>query len=361
MKALDTKHNSIEFFRFLFALQIAVYHTWDYFEAPVFGGGGYIAVDFFFILSGFFMYRHICIGNKEGVKLCPSKDTAAYMISRIKRIYLDYLLAFLSQFLLLNCIVEKNCLKQTILNLLNSCWTLLLINEAGIGPIIYNGAAGWYLSALLIASYLVYYLAVKFPDTFIRYLAPIEMIGIYSFFYNRFGHLEIATEFCNTGGTLRAIAGISLGCICYHIFVFIDNFEYTKMGKFLFDFIELSLIIMIMWCEKRGFTQNDFICVLLFGLLIPLLYSQESHFTKLFQRPIFGFLGKISFLFFLNHRFILILFIQYIPGLTYVQMLPIYLLGTFIFSVGMYILSDKIRSRMISVCEKIKKTLCLEA
>lgn len=357
LKTEDTRHHAVELFRFLFAIQIAIFHSGDYFHVAVFGGGGYIAVDFFFLLSGFFLYRRIYMKKKENVQMYPVKDAAVYMVSRIKKIYPDYLLAFFSQFLLINCIVEKNCLKQTALNLLHSCWTLLLINEAGIGPIIYNGAAGWYLSALLIASYLVFYLAAKDTEIFIRYLAPIGMLGIYSLFYNKFGHLEIATEFCNTGGTLRAVAGISLGCICYHIFLFIDQYDYTECGKVLLDLLLLSLTAVIMWCEKRGFTQNDFICVLMFALLIPLLYAQKGYFTKVLQRPVFGFLGKISFLYFLNHRFILILFIQYFPGLDYVQMLPAYLALTFLFSVGMYWISVKMKNRTEFFFRKIKKLL----
>lgn len=55
------RNGAVEFIRFLFSIVICVLHFWD---GEVLGDrriafcGGYLAVDFFFVLSGFLMVQH---------------------------------------------------------------------------------------------------------------------------------------------------------------------------------------------------------------------------------------------------------------------------------------------------------------
>ena len=55
---IKTKNSLIELYRFLFALWVLYYHSFVPYKGELFGQG-YLAVEFFFVLSGFFLIRSI--------------------------------------------------------------------------------------------------------------------------------------------------------------------------------------------------------------------------------------------------------------------------------------------------------------
>ena len=61
MKTLAQKHNSrnglLELYRFVFALWVMYHHGFFFWPKSTYFFNGYIAVEFFFILSGFFMIK----------------------------------------------------------------------------------------------------------------------------------------------------------------------------------------------------------------------------------------------------------------------------------------------------------------
>lgn len=339
------RNRAIELFRFICALEIAVYHAWDYFGAPVIRGG-YLVVDYYLILSGFLMYKHLLRELKERPHITAHGGKAAcnYLFIRFKGIYFEYFIAFVLQFILLNCVIENVGIKTIWNRLIESIWTLLLLNEAGIGPIIYNGAAGWYLSALLIASWVVYYIAVKSrQDFFCLFFAPAAVAVIYSIFYNGLGHMEIATEFYNISGTVRAFAGLCLGCISYHVYYRIKDLNLTLIGNTVVDVFVVGMLGLIVWIIAQGFSHLDFVGVMVFALLIILTYARWGYLIKLIDNPVSAWLGKLSFIIFLNHRFVLIVFLAYFPQLPMWKMLVAYVGLTFIFSVALLYLQTKVK------------------
>ncbi len=57
-KSVNSRNSLLELYRFLFALWVLYYHSYvPYKFSNGFFNGGYVAVEFFFILSGFFMLR----------------------------------------------------------------------------------------------------------------------------------------------------------------------------------------------------------------------------------------------------------------------------------------------------------------
>ena len=57
-RKIKAKNSLIELFRFLFALWVLYYHSFVPYKGEMFGQG-YLAVEFFFVLSGFFLMRSI--------------------------------------------------------------------------------------------------------------------------------------------------------------------------------------------------------------------------------------------------------------------------------------------------------------
>lgn len=85
------RDGKIELVRFLAAVSIATYHfEWVYIGRPVFLPHFYIWVEFFFLVSGFFLY--FCEdGNGEG----HLSTSYRYVFSQIRKVYPLYLAGFL--------------------------------------------------------------------------------------------------------------------------------------------------------------------------------------------------------------------------------------------------------------------------
>ena len=73
----------IEFFRFLF---ICVICLWHFSNVAMFVKHGYIAVEFFFILSGFYLYKNY--------RQDPEKDTFEYVLNRFKKLFPPFFISF---------------------------------------------------------------------------------------------------------------------------------------------------------------------------------------------------------------------------------------------------------------------------
>lgn len=354
---MGKKRQAIELLRFVFSIIIVLYHTWDYFEAPVHFIGGYIAVDFFFVLSGFFLFRSASAvsppsSSEDG---SISKATLDYTFRRIRRLYPEYLFAFLLQFWFMNLFVWNNTVYSSIKNGFDAIWTLLFLNMAGLGIPTYNGPT-WYLSSMLIAGFLLYYLIKKNAPLFQRIIAPLSILVIYSYFNNTVGHTQIAIEYYGIacGGTIRAIAGMSLGCISYAIYRKLDKLTFTAAGKIVLSIVEAVLCCGILVAiYQSGFTKGDFLIILGFSVWIPLVISQKSFLSQFMNNKFSSWLGTISYSIFLNHRLILLLFISYFKGLEYYQMVPLYLISVLLFGVTAHYFVHYIQGKVGFLCKRI--------
>ena len=114
------KNNAIQFWRYLFTCLICILH----FETQYFSGEqpfflcGYLGVEFFFILSGFFMVKHAE----------RSQETALeYTWGRIKRFYPDLLISWILIMLNLAWVNGYGPL-DTWREIISHIWEYLLLN-----------------------------------------------------------------------------------------------------------------------------------------------------------------------------------------------------------------------------------------
>lgn len=149
------RNGFIEICRFLLALCVVSHHSLFY-EAhghiPVIGG--YIAVEFFCILTGFFLAG---TAKKEG----PYYDNAInQVISKLRKVYPYFLGGWLISFAIYHVYYDQMNVMILIKDLIKGVPQLLLLSMAGlsggaVGLFDYVGT-GWYLSALVVAIITVY-------------------------------------------------------------------------------------------------------------------------------------------------------------------------------------------------------------
>lgn len=295
---MSRKSYSIEFWRILFTYLVILLH----FEGMITSERRYfvccyLGVEFFFVLSGFFMMRH-CMHDSEK---SATRATTKYIALRFKQLYP----AFLFSCLLVLCrlVVHHKSLGaipgiiKTHIWDLSLLWMLIPNND-------YFSLHSWYISAMIVASYFIYWLLKTKRDFFIGFVAPLSIVLIYSYFARfKYGidfHITTYTPFV-TDGILRAFAGLSVGCVAFCVqqkIQFVKQTLVTKIGLTFCELIVLCLLYKILIGRHHG--NFDFVAIPLFAVLIVLEFSSLTFFSDLLNRKIFGFWGKATLGAYLN-------------------------------------------------------------
>ena len=158
----------VELFRFIMSIIVCLHHFRLYSDALPYGGG-YLAVDFFFILSGYFLYMHGKRNEKNNERK-PLKQTVQYAWGRYKRLYTQYIVVFFIYIVVYLGVwgiswgrkyTSSFVLKMLMLD------AIYVREQSSIMP------QGWYCSSLLVASAVIYYLFARFGKKFMRYIMPV--------------------------------------------------------------------------------------------------------------------------------------------------------------------------------------------
>lgn len=291
----------IEFWRFIFTCVVCLLH----FETSYWGGeqyifaSGYLGVEFFFILSGFLMMRHARHHNDTAIK---------YILDRIKRFYPSLIIAY--SILIINLIIQDNWnVIKIIKEIFAHIWEFLLLTSIGITWEFWNFAT-WYISALLIASYFIYWLIKKDEKRFAEFTAPLLIFLIYFWYAIQGKGLDyhVHWERICTSAISRAVGGISIGCISYYAN---DKLCSMKTNKFLSSCIEIIILILIftniICAEKNGY---NLLVLFLFPALILIEYNKWNIWHKFYANKIIRILGKISMAMYLNQVFFIGMFLR---------------------------------------------------
>ena len=331
---ISTKRNgAIEFYRFIFAIIVCLLHFrnyGDFGKAPTAFFGGYLAVDFFFIVSGCFLMQQWVNEQKQNTTISAGFSTWCFFKSRFLRLWPEFFLAFSSLAILLLCLNTTN-FKDI---LINSFWEILLLRQSGIGSGI-NGIF-WFVSALILGSAVVWFLLCKFKDDYIYFGIPVIFFLVNAYFYQKYGYVDLTSSqssFIINDGLLRAIAEIGLGCICYKTAVYLMEKLHGRFTgwRTIAEVLLLCLTVFIMWRTRRD--AKDFIMLAVMAVFIILVMQNDSYLSKLLNNKLSLLLGSISYGMFLNQRFFILLISTYWPDREYWPMALTFLIADILFSI----------------------------
>lgn len=342
--SLGQKNYAIEWYRYFFAFFICILHFKEYFGNPYPFGGAYLAVEFFFLVSGFFLLKTVDEHSVEG-----NAETSALLFakSRFIRLYPQYILSWGILAVYGIFVRHSVSFKDLLINYVDE---VLMLQMLGSGR--YLNAAMWYVSALMIVSVLVFYLAAKNRKSFTHIIAPVTSLLIYSYFYQTKGMLA-GVGWNNLlivrDGFWRAWAGICLGCVIYEIYSYISKVSADGGQKYgllrtVYEFGTLCLLGVMFY--RPGCTVKDFTFVGMMGILILSVMcgnvSEGSYLTRFLSR--FKINGSYAYAMYCNHWVINYFIRDFFPGRPFYPMLCVYLLATVIMSVITTKLIDWMRS-----------------
>ena len=303
----DTRYYNLDFLRGLFAVAVAIYHYEIDFLYPqgqtsedLTFPAAYVAVDFFFVLSGFVL--SLALNNTR-------LDLWQFVIRRLQRLYPLVFLALVTvtAILFLNDqMVPYGWLAFNGDNVWSLTTALLLLNGLGFGVVRFN-YPDWSISTEMAAGLLLF-LKMKYNSDAARVFAIFAAIIIYTNIAATSGQIAAAFDYhqplYGSIGLARGIAGILIGSL---IFDYLSNpnrvqVQHSIPRTALFTIAEVGVIWAI-WVLITSLQQTkaDFTLVALVVILVVLFVNGHGLVSRLLNNRYFGFFGSISYPLYLFH------------------------------------------------------------
>lgn len=284
------KVNTLNFWRVVFTFVIVLYHV------TFKGNGLYIAVEFFFIVSGFLLCREY---HKNTVKTSP----VPYIKKRLTRFYPIAMVSFVIGFCFM--VIQSNwSMGQIVKEFVNKVPEFFMLEGMNVVHIPLVNPPTWYLSVLLINSFLIYSMLYLNRKKYILIVAPVSIIVIYTYILSFFGATDtyspIVSNFVNVG-LIRGFAGMSLGCVIFEVGIKVQNsYNIEKMNPVIKIGEFLLFVFVIIYAFKWGRNSADIVLIGLIATGVLLSYlSMKPNIVQ--NNTVINYLAIRSYSIFVIH------------------------------------------------------------
>lgn len=306
------RNPAIEALRFLFMLQICL---WHFSKGLGTMEAGFLGVEFFFILSGIFIYK-----NLREPQYAPGIIKFTY--NKISKFYFEYVIGLLLTYLI--CIPYLLKHEHSLLyEILRFIAQLLFLQDTGAFPGGFNTPT-WFFSILIWSGALVYSFTRYYQKISLRLVFPISFIFFITYCFQG-SHVSNLENWDIVGflpmPLIRGFVDISYGVLIGYLVFNYKKILTTKIKFFNFiSFIAVLLYIFIVFIGNN-LTQYAFILI---PIIIAGALTQNTWINNLFQNHIWVKLGKLSFSMFIIHYFI-IRCLMFFNSVYYVPKFPLFI------------------------------------
>lgn len=329
----------IDLLKFIFAIMIVLYHSKSFSgDEPRIITGGYIAVDFFFVVSGYYLALSASAPSASpsgsGHSDSVGKETFYYICRRLRRLYPEFISASIIALIVRSAVLHWG-LKEAAVNVLKAAgeWSFLQLAGFNTGGLV---GASWFLSALLLASVLIFPLARKYKESFFYLGAPMIFIFLFGFTYSTLPHFQsYATPVLaiTNVGMVRAIMELSAGCFVFILVKELNKSSWNSVMRAALSVLEVFIFgaLIVYYSSGSHYNKIDWYAILLIIAGVTITQTNLCYSAAAIRGRFFEFLGKISFDLYLGHRSwsLLINRMDAFSGLTYMQKIPVYLVLSF--------------------------------
>lgn len=318
------RNGRIDLYKFIFAICVIMFHfSVSFNEVDGYFLRGYIAVEFFFAVSGFLFAKSLENYNASG---SVAKASLKFMFKKYKVIMPYHLYAIAVTFVF-TVIHYSWDVKEIVFNLIRDLPNIFLLQMGGINSMEFT-MNEWYISAMLIVMFILTPLLIKFYRAFIYYIAPIVALFSYGFLFNTFGTVNKVQEWTgfSYAALIRAFGGIALGCFCYAVWS-LGIFE--KLNRLALWGIELLCLVIILLYANDYFKERlDIPALLLISAVVIIAFTPKADISFLNNKFIY-FLGKLSLVIYLNHNYIRFILVDLNFDLSYKRLALLYVILVF--------------------------------
>ena len=347
---------SLELLRFIAAVGIMIFHFGTQgIGVPDMAPYAFCFVEFFFILTGFFMLMYLETHEN-------ADDPFVYIKKRVNSFYSTFIIVLCYQliiFLYTNSIKGIRAFFQTVFHFK---WEFLLMHCSGV---LYNPQYNkdyllghdWYLSALFLVLLIIYPIARYYRNFYKNILVPAATILLYPIIIQKFGTIQARPDYLGltSAPVVRGMAGICTGSFTYVLYDKIKGMKFSPVSQKLLSVLDIALwLAMFYLLSPSRFFSNDrdiLIYIVLFMIIVPLAVSDRTavsgflnhHFEKLFC-----YLGKMSMYLYITHWSVMITVKMLCAGMSHAVMAAIFFSATFAISI-ILMLMDHIRKTVLPV------------
>ncbi len=296
------RNAKIDLYKIIFAVMVALYHLSRGFkdEKQLFEYG-YIAVKFFFIVSGYLLASSLGSEKYQSVDNTDVLDTSIKYVLKKYRFFLKYNIIVVAVLTLIWAYFEDVSLKDAIISGVKFLPQTFLFYMAGYEGLPWGNAL-WYLSALILVLFIMTPILIKYHKLYCCYIAPIVsvfLIGYLNVTYKNFNLLYEKNGIFYSG-FLRAFAEISLGCVCYAV---VKSGILKKYNKYLLFVIEIICILSTVLYAWFAWNKNlDVVVIYIISIGVTMSFGGLQ--IKMLDNKIISFLGKMSFAVYMTHNII---------------------------------------------------------
>ena len=331
----NSKISTIELWRFIFVLAIALGHLNTFIwqgkgESLFFTGGRVLA--FFMFLSGYFLMKHY--KKQKNKDASPARQAWQYTGKRFKALYPILFIGVLLAFIVRNAI-NGTRITQIFGIFMDSIWEFLGISQIGaVGLLelksmtfdislgtsqLWNGPL-WYISALIIAGLILYYVVSKSEDFFAGFFAPVFIIltyasvGLTDAGWDR----TVLNAIGFPNGLARVMAGMCLGMLMYYIVEYLRKKKFSELMTMTFSILHIGIAIFLLYTIYVGITWSEFTNGIILYVFCIILLTNKDYISVLYNKSsICNFLGRLSLYYYALHIIFVFLIAYLFPELSY--------------------------------------------
>ena len=363
---MKARNGLIEVARWLFTFFVLIFHS----NALPQGGnalfkGGWLGVEFFFLLAGFFMAQYEDFLPEPDNMASIAKDTTRFILKRTKRLLPYLIFALIVNFVVWNLPSGGGDKFLLLPRILSGIITFVGGYAIGFDPseFVYVGYS-WTIAAMLIVMYMLFPLIRRNRRMFYHVYAPLFVLfGMGFFAYNFGGKLGTIApdQWVISNGTLRGLFEISLGCICYRLAKAMQKHTFTKFGARL---LSLSFILGMMlisyrviFMEQSAPFSNDYLMFFLIAAMIVVALSGKSSINFELNQKSSYFSGEFTYALYICSccwsHFLAVLF----PEWPYSKALIVYLALTIACALVCMVVCAALGKSFSKVKEPLKKLI----
>lgn len=291
------KSNTVSFWRIILTFAIVLLHIG-------YGKGSYIAVEFFFVLSGFLLAKKIYSSpNSLGV--------FGYIWNRFTRLYPIYFIALIIYIMVLEYQSTPGEFLINGLRDLPGFWKqILMLTPFGNPPVFFVNIPAWYVCVLFYVSIVLFILLKNVPRKVVVPILTVVAVVILGYYFFSAGNLDLFEGYkevsigdtevvLGSDGIFRGIADMSLGIILYNIYDKTQN-KINSSHVVVYHITEFVLFISVIVASMFIYhTRLDFVYLLV--ILICVYFAFLPYENSFFNNKFINYLGGLSYSIYLNH------------------------------------------------------------
>jgi peptidoglycan/LPS O-acetylase OafA/YrhL len=288
---------SIDLLKFIFAWLVVFAHM------DINYPGASVAVDFFFVFSGFFLAKKFYSKSAENPQ---EYNQFRYTADHVKKLYPQYVFSLL---VMLGYLCGRDLVRivsgselagsigATVFRVFEAIPDIFMIQDMGyfVGGGI--NTAAWYVSTLVIVGYFIYAMLCYDQRKTSEFVLPV--LFILTCAYMKFGRHNFDVYGALYIPIVRCVQYMSEGVIIYRIFKS-KAFAAVRNGSLLFNLAGIMGIASLFAMERY---KN--IHLVLFAFVVLYTSCPESWINKVVKGKVFRRIGDMSYAVYLNHAVVI--------------------------------------------------------